>query len=30
MTLITTGAFGAIFVPYNLGYKTNLVTDAAD
>ena len=24
------GGFGAIFVPYNMAFKTNLVTDAAD
>lgn len=30
MTMMTVGAFGGVFVPYNLGYKTNLVTDAAD
>lgn len=30
MTLVTTGAFGGIFVPYNLAFKTNLITDAAD
>lgn len=30
MTLLSVGAFGGIFVPYNMGFKTNLVTDAAD
>lgn len=30
MTGITLGAFGGIFVPYNLAFKTNLVTDTAD
>lgn len=30
MTLLTVGAFGGVFVPYNMGYKTNLVTDVAD
>lgn len=27
---LTGGAFIALFVPFNLGFKTNLVTDAAD
>ena len=30
LTTLTAGAFGTIFVPYNLAFKTNLVTDAAD
>lgn len=30
MTAVTAGAFGGIFVPYNMAFKTNLVTDAAD
>lgn len=30
MTLVTAGGFGTIFVPYNMAFKTNLVTDAAD
>lgn len=30
LTLLSAGAFGGIFVPYNMGFKTNLVTDAAD
>lgn len=30
MTALTAGGFGAIFVPYNMAFKTNLVTDAAD
>jgi hypothetical protein len=29
-TAITIGAFGGVFVPYNMAFKTNLVTDAAD
>ncbi len=27
---LTGGAFIALYVPFNLGFKTNLVTDAAD
>ncbi len=27
---LTGGAFLALFVPFNIGFKTNLVTDAAD
>lgn len=30
MTAVTAGAFGTIFVPYNMAFKTNLITDAAD
>ena len=30
LTTLTAGAFGTIFVPYNLAFKTNLVTDTAD
>lgn len=30
MTFFTIGGFGAIWVPYNMAYKTNLITDAAD
>lgn len=30
MAFFTVGAFGGVWVPYNMGYKTNLVTDAAD
>ena len=30
LTLLSVGAFGGLFVPYNMAFKTNLVTDAAD
>lgn len=29
-TALTVGGFGGIFVPYNMAFKTNLITDAAD
>lgn len=30
MTAVTIGAFGGMYVPYCMAFKTNLVTDAAD
>lgn len=29
-TLFSVGAFAGVFVPYNMAFKTNLITDAAD
>jgi hypothetical protein len=30
LTTFTVGAFCGVFVPYNMAFKTNLITDAAD
>ncbi len=30
LTSLTAGSFLALYVPFNLGFKTNLVTDSAD
>lgn len=30
LTGLSTGAFIALYVPFSLGFKTNLITDAAD